>query len=333
MLIVQILTEEPPAPRRLNSRIPRDLETICLKCLQKEPARRYQTARELANDLNRFFNSEPIHARPVNRAERLWRWCRRNPQLAGLTAAVAVALIAGTGVSTYFAFEAERNTQQAIAALEETEREKQRAEQEKQRAEQEENRADARADEARTAQTRAEANARLAQQQKELARRNLYAAEMKLAQNAYADAHIGRVLELLERQRPQVGDEDIRGFEWNYMLGLCRTDLVTLGGHPGPVTCVAFSPDGKILASGSGDSLEPTIPAEVLLWDTRTWQLQAKLSGHRAVITSLAFSADGTMLATIAGREAVRLWDVRTGKLQAILEGGRAVGATVSSEV
>ena len=90
MLIVQVLEDEPRPPRQLNDKIPRDLETICLKAIAKSPARRYATAKELADDLRRFVAGEPIRARPVGRVERLWRWCRRNPVAASLLVAVSV---------------------------------------------------------------------------------------------------------------------------------------------------------------------------------------------------------------------------------------------------
>ena len=82
MLIVQILRDEPTGPRKLNSRIPRDLETICLKCLEKEPARRFHSAKNLASDLKRYLNNEPIEAKPIGTLHRLWRWCNRNARLA-----------------------------------------------------------------------------------------------------------------------------------------------------------------------------------------------------------------------------------------------------------
>jgi hypothetical protein len=94
MVQKQILEDEPRPPRRLNDKIPRDLETICLTCLSKEPARRYASASGLAEDLGRFLAGEPIRARAVGRAERLGRWCRRNPRVAGALATTAAALVA-----------------------------------------------------------------------------------------------------------------------------------------------------------------------------------------------------------------------------------------------
>ncbi|MHB9048253.1 MAG: WD40 repeat domain-containing serine/threonine protein kinase [Pirellulales bacterium] len=94
MLVMQILDDEPPSPRKLNGRVPRDLETITLRCLEKSPDRRYATARELADELGRYLDGEPIHARPIGRIARGWRWCRRRPLVASLGAAVAVLLLA-----------------------------------------------------------------------------------------------------------------------------------------------------------------------------------------------------------------------------------------------
>jgi WD40 repeat protein/predicted Ser/Thr protein kinase len=94
--LLQIREKEAASPRLLKPGLPRDLETICLKCLQKEPARRYAMARDLAEDLGRFLQSEPIRARPVSAVARGWRWCRRKPALAGMGALVVVLLLAIT---------------------------------------------------------------------------------------------------------------------------------------------------------------------------------------------------------------------------------------------
>lgn len=95
MVLHQALNEEPRSPRKLNDRVPRDLETIALKCLAKEPSLRYASANLLADDLRRFLRGEPIHARPISAPARLWRWCRRNPLPAGLVAAVALVTVIG----------------------------------------------------------------------------------------------------------------------------------------------------------------------------------------------------------------------------------------------
>jgi hypothetical protein len=111
--LVQVLEREPARPRSLDPRIDRDLETVCLKCLEKEPGRRYGTAEAVAEELERWLDGRPIQARPAGQAERLWRWCRRNPLVAGLSAAVVLSLVVGTVVSTIFAFRAESQAERA----------------------------------------------------------------------------------------------------------------------------------------------------------------------------------------------------------------------------
>jgi WD40 repeat protein len=103
-LLTQVLERDPAAPRSLRPEVGRDLETICLKCLHKDPQRRYESAAALAEDLERWRAGEPIRARPVGRAERLGRWCRRNPVVVGFTLVTAVLLagVAGTATLGYF---------------------------------------------------------------------------------------------------------------------------------------------------------------------------------------------------------------------------------------
>jgi hypothetical protein len=109
----QVLAEEPVPPSRLNPRVPRDLETVCLKCLRKEPHRRYASAAALAGDLRRYLLGQVVVARPVGPLERVGKWLRRNPAVAGLSAAAVLALLAGTAASLRFAVEAGRQAELA----------------------------------------------------------------------------------------------------------------------------------------------------------------------------------------------------------------------------
>ncbi len=104
--LMQVLEREPVSPRMLSPKVPLDLETICLKCLEKDRRRRYESARELTEELQRFLDGKAILARPISRPARAWRWCRRNLVVASLTATVILSLIVGTVVSAMFAAEA-----------------------------------------------------------------------------------------------------------------------------------------------------------------------------------------------------------------------------------
>jgi hypothetical protein len=115
-LVNKVLHDPPVPPRKLDSRIPRDLETVVLKCLAKDPAERYATAEALAEDLRRFLADRPVRARRASWRERSWRWCRRNPAVASLLAAVSLSLLLGTIVALAFALRAQEERDRAREA-------------------------------------------------------------------------------------------------------------------------------------------------------------------------------------------------------------------------
>ncbi len=129
LVLRQIQQDEPRPPRQLNDAVPRDLETVCLKAMAKEPARRYPGAADFAADLRRWLNGEPVRARPASRLERIWRWCRRKPRVAGLTAALVLALALGFAGITWQWLRAEANADEADRQRRQAEADFRRAEQ------------------------------------------------------------------------------------------------------------------------------------------------------------------------------------------------------------
>jgi hypothetical protein len=117
--LIQVRTLEPTPPRQLAREAPRDLETICLKCLHKDPHKRYVSAAALADDLRRWLDGQPIQARPVGRLGRAWRWSKRNPAVAGLLLAVILTLATGAAVASFFAVQAHRTAEELKEALRE----------------------------------------------------------------------------------------------------------------------------------------------------------------------------------------------------------------------
>jgi eukaryotic-like serine/threonine-protein kinase len=149
-------------------------------------------------------------------------------------------------------------------------------------------------------------------------RRHLYASQMNVAQQAWNDGNVAQTLDLLNAQWPRPGQEDLRGFEWRYLGRLCRRDArLTLRRPAGGVSAVAFSPDGKTLATCSWDH-------SVKLWDTDTKREVARLTGQAWIVDTLAFSPDGKTLATSGGGNLVKLWNVATRQPVVSLAGHRA---------
>ncbi len=178
----QVMSEDPVSPRRLCPTVPRDLETICLKCLKKSPKIRYATAADLASDLGRFLAGEPVWARPSGPAEHAWKWARRRPAPA---AALAVAVLAAATLLTGGLWYQGQLEDAVVYAH------GQRDEAGRARVEAEHN-----LDDARQATAAMEA-------QRDEAFQNLYLANLPLAQRAWQAARVGRVLQLLDAGRPR----------------------------------------------------------------------------------------------------------------------------------
>jgi eukaryotic-like serine/threonine-protein kinase len=291
---------EPISPRLLNPSVPRDLETACVKCLEKEPAKRYASAQELADELGRFLSDEPIQARPVTQAEKVWRWCRRNRALASSAGAAVVLLLAIAVGSPIALFRIHGEHRLAKANAREKERQRLRAEESASKAREA---ANLEALERARAEKLAEEN-----------RVNLYAARITLVEEAFRQGNAARALQLLDSLSPQPGQTDLRSFDWYYLWQMGHGDRLGFP-HGGRVLCTAFSPDGRLLATG-GD--EKTIR----FWDVTNGSQRATLTGHTARVTALAFAPDGQRLASAGADATVRIWETVTGRELQVLRAG-----------
>lgn len=299
----QVLHAEPVPPRHLNPTVPRDLETLCLKCLRKEPRARYASAVDLATDLARFEAGEPVRARPVSRAERLTRWARRNPALGAMTLTLAATAVLGV-VSVLAQWRQAESNRRVLA------------------------RHLYAADVAAAAAAWKEGNlgrarsllrphapggsglaGTLSPREAWDTRRDGRPAGDK-GTDSGTDAAIGM----------RAGTDAAAEFTWRWLWRQCRGDeRGTLGTHPWIVTCVAVSPDGQWAASGSQEP--PDGRGECL----KVWRLGTSLSvsspasvasrvfNDARTIWSVAFTADSRILVT-GGTDGVCFRDVATGE-------------------
>lgn len=294
-MLQALASAEPIAPRRFRSNLPRDLETITLQAMAREPRQRYETAEALAEDLRRFLAGEPIRARPVGAMERSWRWARRNPWIAAFGGVVTGVLVLATVLSL-----AGMQWYRTLANAREAAR--QGAER-------------ARADEAAARGKADRANSSLLATQEEL-RRTVYATRSNLAYTAWDANDVGRLRSLLDLLRPTPVEPDLRGWEWRYLWQLGHEERLTLRYEPDGFTDVVFSPDGQTLAGLEWNG-------RIHLWDRRTGQSRRTFGvrirdilphlAPRSGVHALAFSSDGRRIAGPGPDASLVLYAVDTG--------------------
>jgi eukaryotic-like serine/threonine-protein kinase len=265
--------DDPIPPGRLRPRVPRDLEIICLKCLQKEPRKRYASAEDLADDLGRYLRHEPIRARSTGALERSWKWVRRQPVFAALLATLFLVIVGGFFVVLRLWMRAEKLRDWALEEMNESKIHEQRT------------------------------TTRLND-----AARDLYVAQMHLAQEALRDADVPQLRKLLDASVP-----DQRGFEWRYLRDLSTSPGLELRRHLRDVRSVAFRPtDGQQSATAGGDGL-------VVLWDAG--KAARILRGSAVPIGRVVYSKDGKLLATADDSGSIRVWDIGSEKTLRVLTG------------
>ncbi|MBI2950010.1 MAG: protein kinase [Verrucomicrobia bacterium] len=300
-----------------------DLDWIVMKCLEKDRARRYETANGLASDIQRHLNNEAVLARPPSASYRFQKAFRRNKLAFAAAAAIATVLVLGVIVSTWQAIRATRARVLAV-------------------------RAQGQAVEAQ----QIEARQRLRAEAAELnARQGLYVAQVNLAHQAWQEGNLNRAHALLEACRPPPSQTDLRGFEWRLVRSLCQDESrLTITNLLGGIRLSVFS-DGRLLFASDGrlligagtqirlfdpvtrrgqvlvedtDGIARMIvsPAatnvlavatednRIKLYDLTSARIMVTFPGHSGEISSLAFSPDGTVLASGSRDRSVKLWDV-----------------------
>jgi WD40 repeat protein len=281
-VLLQVLHDEPVSVMRLRPTVPRDLATIAHKCLAKEPGKRYQSALELAEDLRRFQEGQPIKARPVGALERLGKWARRRPAVAGLLVAFLLAIGGGLGLAGWQWRKAEQNADEAIARR-------------------------------KDAQEEAAAKSQALRETERL----LISAEIDKATTLCerGDMTWGVLLLAQNLQRAsRVGDADLERVIRTGLATWRRVFVVPQAAlpHTDWIWDVAFSPDGRTVVTGSKDRTAQ-------LWDAVTGERRGPALQHDFPVWTVAFSPDGrtvlTGCGTNDGRQGeARLWDAATGQ-------------------
>ena len=297
---------EPVPPARLQPGLPRDLETICLKCLQKEPHRRYADAELLARDLAHFLADEPIEARRTGPLVRAVKWAKRRPAIAALFLALCgVTLLGAVGVTSQY--------RRAV-------RQRDRAQRQYERAERFLTKANRATETANREARRAEVASRAVSAEKARADAQLYDTSIALAYREWLAGDAGRTRAILSDAAPR-----FRGWEWAYLDGLVHSDALTLRGLDWWVSHVRFADDDRQLVALSGIMRRDT--GTIGKWDAARGALLTRIPAGGAPV---ALSEDGR-LAAMGNGERVLVWNVAEGTGPVTLRSG--TGAKFDSEL
>lgn len=330
-LVKKLLHEEPAPPRKLNPSVPRDLETVVLKAIARDPAHRYQTPAEMAEDLKRFVEDRPVRARRISDAEKFWRWCRRNPGIAGLGSTLAIVLVAATVVSLIAAghfnqlrLNESQSAQNERNARHEAEELRQAESLQRQIAQREKNRADI------TLADMYASRGLLAGDRDAPAEASLWFVTASDQSNIAEDSqrqqdNLLRARNWIRRATLPVSAIQLSGITYlefqpngQLLLGRFGKDELTIWSTANDqrlpwaekiagVTAARFSPDGASVALGF-------VTGDVHLRKVDDGELLAKIS-HKGQINAVAFSPDGRFLAVASN--SVRIWDTNN---QALLD-------------
>jgi WD40 repeat protein len=316
----QIVFDEPDAPRRVRNNVPRDLEAICLKCLEKTPQARYASAGDFARDLGRFLTGHATAARPASVGRKLVNWSRRHSANAALMMVSLLFLFAVAGITSWYRSDLNQAQEDAVQAG------------------------------YAATQWRQEAS-----QQLNVQTRHAYVDNVNHAYMAWSNARVATALKLLDRCRPGPGEEDERGFEWYYTRRLCEGGLRKMHGHhdraihgasfsrdgnrlatcgedksihvwdastgellakfmahSGCVRDVAFSPDGALLVSvGDDDKLK--------FWDADTYEQRCVIEPRTGRLHCLVIDHAGANIAVAGDGGKITLWNIKSGERQLVV--------------